>query len=219
MKETQPNEIIKQLLKDALENSQKGLIAKASKALVLLHKACKEFPFILWDDEQCLDLAKAFLIMYHFDILKSEEENIEIAHMAYLYAYRAMQTSQEQNNEDLLFDSLKELTLIVNTCEECFSHTIAKFYQPNKAELTHEEIHGSVLLANRVLPLVTYSFILDIEDTFHSFKDDEFLEDTCNQIESDYEQISDKLASEGKNIGKLCFKYVLKKVKEVSFEF
>lgn len=213
-------QVITSILDKALDFASKGQVGLANKPLRAIYRFCIEFPYFFWDHERLLDVAKSFLIMYHFDTFDDEDSNIRIAHFAYFYAFRSRQQAITANEEDKLFESLKELVLIVDTCQDCFTESASQFYLPkNKEEYSEAEIIGSKLLANRVLPIVEYSFILEIEDRFSSFRDDEFIESACNKIEMDFESISEKLSGEGRNIGILVFNYISEKLKSGQSDF
>lgn len=157
--------------------------------------------------------------MYHFDTFDSEEENIEISHWAYFYAYRSLTLAEERQDSKLVFDSLRDLVLITDECNDNFIDTASRYYQPRSGSISPQIAHDSRLMAARIMPLVAYSFILEIEDRFKSFQDDEVLEDVCNKIEMEFGNISDKLTNDARSIAKLIFVYTARKIEEKDFSF
>lgn len=214
-----PERILTDLIDTALESAQNRQVAKANKSFLAIYMLCREFPLILWDSPDLIKLTKTYILMYHFDTFDSEEENIEISHWAYFYAYRSYVLAIEQNNPKLIFDSLRDLVLITNECNDNFIDSAAKFYQPRTSSISQQIIQDSRLMAGRIMPLVSYIFILEIEDRFNSFQDDEILEETCNKIEMEYGNISEKLTNDARTISKMMFTNIANKIEARDFLF
>ncbi len=157
--------------------------------------------------------------MHHFETFDAEEENIEIAHWAYLYAYRCYEIATEQNDTQLIFDSLRDLVIILDNCNENFIDSVARYYLPKTGKITQDQIFESRQMATRILPLVTYGVILSIDEHFNSFKDDEMIENVCNEIETEYGTISDKLTKDAQQISRLLYKFTFNKVNSKDFSF
>ncbi len=220
MERTQdPITILNELVAAALDYTQQRQIAKANKSFLAIYSLCREFPFILWDSSEINKLAKTYLLMFHFETFETEEENIEISHWAYFYAYRSYMRATENNDSKLIFESLKNLVLITDECSENFIESAAKYFQPRSGDISQQIMLDSRQMAARIMPLVTYSFILDIEDRFNSFQDDELLEEVCNKIEMDYGNISEKLTKDASNIAKLLFAFTANKIQNKDFSF
>jgi hypothetical protein len=194
-------------------------MAKANKSFLAIYALCREFPFILWDHKALNDLSQVFLLMHHFDTFDTEEEMIEVAHWAYLYAYRAFELAQETDDDTLRFEALKSLVIIADECNEAFTDTVTQYYLPQSGKISQELISQRRQMASRILPLVTYAIILQIDEHFHSLRDDETLEAVCNTIEMEYGTISDKLTADATLISKMIFRHALRKIQAQDFVF
>lgn len=218
-KQTEPAIILTELIHSALNSVKNRQMAKANKSFLAIYSLCREFPFILWDSPVSLDLAKSFILMHHFDTFELETENIEVAHWAYLYAYRGYVLAIESEEQTAIFDALKDLVVIADECNESYIDSVARYYLPPNVSISQSQMHDARMMASRMFPLVTYSFILQIEDRFNSFHDDEIIETTCNKIETEYGTISDKLTRDAESISKMLYAYTLKRVQSKEFVF
>lgn len=219
-----PDELIKNLAQQGLENAEQGKLAEAKKYFSALHTIIEEFPHILWKDPEVYMLGKAYLVMYHIDLFDDEETNIALAHLALLFTKRGIQLLLESNimqsetGGSIVFDAMKNEIVIYKSCEDCFTHSIANFYKPKSA--TSDEVSlASIQLANRVIPYIQYDLLLKIEEFFESFQDDEYLEELCNEIESTYDNITDMLLVEANNVQKLLYHHIIGQVKNNSLQF
>lgn len=191
------------LIKNALQLAEKGLVAKATTQMRTIFNAVTIDNTLLWNDARIADLGKLFLVMYHFDIFDSEEENITLAHKALLYTMRAEELIE--STDDSLFDILKNQAIILKSSQDCFVDLVSVFYQDHKREQTDDSLRGSRSLAQRVLPYVLYHVLIQITDRFDGFRGDHFLEDCCNDIEEEFPNISEKLMKEAANIKRLVY--------------
>jgi len=216
--------LIKQLIDKAFNAGESGDKKNANRYLKAIYDITIEYPNILWHDREVYRLGKAFLIMYHFDIFEEEEINIGLAHLALFFTQRGIEVllkGEESALDDKnvhLFEALKNEIVIFKSCEDCFVHSISQFYRP-KGDEKQDTYSVSLQLANRVLPYIQYDLLLKFEERFGSFEDDEFLEETCNDIEMRHDSISEKLLLEAVNIQKLVQHYIADKVVNNDFEF
>ena len=190
-----------ELLDQTIEYAEKGLRAKASRGLRSINAISLEQPRLLWDSPEVHKQGKAFIVMYHFDIFDSEEENIIIAQKAYVYTQRGIELHGTTSPHS--FNIFKNLAIVLKLCQDCFVDVVSLFYQKHGTNLTEEALKGSQLLASRVLPYVLYQVLLEMTDAFDGFNNDSFLEDVCQELESEFPSISDKLVKEASNIRKL----------------
>ena len=176
---------------------------------------------IAWDDMHIHLLGKACMLMYHLDLFDDEDTNVELAHLALLYTQRAEELFKtgKIENSDILFEILRIQAVLFKTCEDCYIENISNFYRPHNAEASDEIKKGSMMLAQRVMLYVLYSVLIEITDTFESFRGDAFLEDICRNIELENPSITEKLTKEGSNVRKLLYTFSKAKIIKGDFSF
>jgi len=196
---------IEKLIESSLSFAEKGLINKSTLPLKKIYSMCLSNPFFAWNDsETLLDISKTFTIAYHFDIFDSEKDNITITELAYLYAYRAYLLETQKNSDtDLLFAILKQLCIILQNNGESILPKLSEYFSTTK--LNNQNKTLDIKLAEKILPILVYVFIIEIEDTFHSFRDDDFIEQTCNNIELDFKELDDNLFEKSKILSQKLF--------------
>jgi len=195
------------LIRDSLTAAERGLRAKAATNLRKVHGICNEHPFCLWETDEVFLLGKTYLVMYHFDVFDSEDQNIIIAHRALMYLQRAEELFKLSPGASGIpvFEVMKCQAVILKLCQDCFIGDVSQFYQPQQRKASAEEINGANMLAARVMPYVLYHVLLEITDRFNGFCGDAFLDDTCRDIEHEFPNISDKLIKEASNVRKLLY--------------
>jgi len=209
-----PQELVITLADQIITLSNEGNKAQASKILETLYAILKEFPHILWNSVKVWKLSKALLIMYHYDVLDKEDENIYIAELAYIYAQRTQElfeNSLQENAEDDYFYAIHTQLVLLTTCEDCFTLTVEQFYA-NSGKIDEKTLQIAHSLASEVMPFVKYSLLEKIESEFDGYRKDAFLEQLCNEIELDYPEISDNKITHGGKIHKMLVNTLAKKL-------
>lgn len=215
-----PIQIVANLVQDIIANTETSNIGKAQKSIKILFPILKEFPTLIWDDSILYNTSLALMMAYHTDTFEEEDDNLLLTHLAFAYLTRAQELAIENSpeNQNQLFNILRTKVILLKTCEDSFIDTISKLYLIRQ-EANYKNKHTCLQLANTIIPLVQYHVLLEIDDTFNGFNNDDALEEICNEIELSRESISDKLMKEASNINNLLFIYIKNKLSTKDYNF
>jgi len=209
-------EQLRATISEAIELGQNGKIRAGKEALRFIYKEIKEDPFVLWNDAFVSQLGKSIIMMIHWDLIDEEEENIGLAHLAYLYISKAIEAEEKRSPEvDTceLFRLRKDRIIVMKSFDDFFVDSLQDFYfSDNKAgDLdTHNE-QRKIVLAR--LPFMQFSDIYHIEQDYPNLRDDEFLLDLANYIEHEQEFTNEHL-KEAFLLHQILFKSTFEKLKK-----
>ena len=213
---TQNTEELKELVSAAIENGQNGKIKASKSALRDIYSTIKNNPFLLWEDSYVSQLGKAIIMMIHWDMIDDEDENIGLAHLAYLYISKAIEKEeniQPESDKCELFRLRKDRIIIMKSFDDFFVESLQNFYfADNKAtDLdTYNEQRKAVLSR---LPFMQFSDIYLIEQDYPNLRDDEFLLELANMIEHDQEFTNENL-NEAFLLHKILYKFTYEELKK-----
>ncbi|MDQ2179048.1 hypothetical protein [Marinifilum sp. D714] len=213
---TQNIEELRELVSAAIENGQSGKIKACKSALNDIYTTIKNDPFLLWEDSYVSQLGKAIIMMIHWDMIDDEDENIGLAHLAYLYISKAIEKEESLQSESdncELFRLRKDRIIIMKSFDDFFVESLQNFYfADNKATNldTYNEQRKAVLSR---LPFMQFSDIYLIEQDYPNLRDDEFLLELANLIEHDQEFTNENL-NEAFLLHKILYKFTYEQLKK-----
>lgn len=202
-------------ISEAIELGQNGKIRAGKIALKTIYQEIKKDPFVLWNDTFISQLGKSIIIMIHWDLIDDEEENIGLAHLAYLYISKAIEQEENLHSETdscELFRLRRDRIIIMKSFDDFFVDSLQDFYfSDNKADnLDSHNQQRKIVLAR--IPFMQFSDIYNIEQDYPNLRDDEFLLDLANYIEHEQE-FTDENLKEAFLLHKILFKHTYEKLK------
>ena len=209
-------EQMRAIISEAIDLGQNGKIRACKSALRQIYKSIKEDPFLLWNDTFVSQLGKSIIMMIHWDLIDDEEENIGLAHLAYLYISKGIEKEESlQSGSDTceLFRLRKDRIIVLKSFDDFFVDSLQEFYfADNKANNrdTYNEQRKAVLSR---MPYMQFSDIYLIEQDYPNLRDDEFLLDLANFIEHDNE-FTDENLKEAFLLHKILYKHTFEKLKK-----
>jgi hypothetical protein len=214
-------EEFREKISEAIDLAQDGKMKAGREALRSVYQCMKENPFLLWDDVHVSQLGKAIIIMIHWDLIDEEEENIGLAHLAYLYLSKAIMEEEKKHPEvDTceLFRLRKDRIIVLKSFDDFFVDSLIDFYfSDQKAENLDDYNEQRKAVLSR-MPLMQFADIYLIEQDYPNLRDDEFLLDLANYIEAD-EEVNEENLKEAFLLQKILFKHTYDKVKNKTLIF
>ncbi|RUT80015.1 hypothetical protein [Ancylomarina longa] len=210
-------EQMKQLVTEAIDLGQNGKIRDSKIALRKIYQILKKDPFILWEDIMVSQLGKSIIMMIHWDLLEEEEENIGLALLSYLYISKGIKREENLNSEvDLceLFRLRKDRIILLKSCDDSFVDSLISFYFADKKATnldTYNEQRKAVLSR---LPYLQLSDIYLIEQDYPNLRNDEFLLELANYIESDHQDFSNENLKEAFLLHKVLYQQIYANLKD-----
>lgn len=213
---TQNIEELRELVSAAIDNGQSGKIKACKSALRDIYSTIKKDPFLLWEDSYVSQLGKAIIMMIHWDMIDDEDENIGLAHLAYLYISKAIEKEeniQPESDKCELFRLRKDRIIIMKSFDDFFVESLQNFYfADNKAtDLDSYNEQRKAVLSR--LPFMQFSDIYLIEQDYPNLRDDEFLLELANMIEHDQEFTNENL-KEAFLLHKILYKFTYEELKK-----
>ncbi|MBO4778352.1 MAG: hypothetical protein J5588_07660 [Bacteroidales bacterium] len=187
-----PEEVVLAVVNSVLELSNEGKQAKAQHILPFVYQSVMEYPHILWNSAEVWKVAKALLVMHHYDMIEEEEDELRMIQIAFVLCQRAIELCEKdmENNRDHYFNALHTQTMLLTSCSDYFADTIAELC--SKTVLSEEERAVALRLANRILPILSYNVVVKIDDAFENFNNDTYLAELCNSFELEHPDITPK---------------------------
>ena len=204
------------LVTEAIDNGQNGKIKASKVALHAIYDKIKEDPFILWEDSFVSQLGKALIMMIHWDLIDDEDENIGLAHLAYLFISKAIEKEESQHPENdicELFRLRKDRIIVMKSFDDFFVESLQSFYFADNTvpDLETKNEQRKAVLSR--LPFMQFSDIYLIEQDYPNLRDDEFLLELANYIEHDQEFTNENL-KEAFLLHKILYKYTYEQLKK-----
>ena len=78
MNQNNPEEVLLAVVNKVLEFSGEGKQAKAQHILPFVYESVMQYPQLLWDNKEIWKIAKALLVMHHYDMIDDEDEEIKM---------------------------------------------------------------------------------------------------------------------------------------------
>lgn len=209
-------EKLRATISEAIELGKNGKIRTGKEALKIIYQEIKNNPFVLWEDSFVSQLGKSIIMMIHWDLIDEEEENIGLAHLAYLYISKAIdkeENLQPETDSCELFRLRKDRIIVMKSFDDFFVDSLQDFYfSDNKANnLDSHNQQRKIVLAR--IPFMQFSDIYNIEQDYPNLRDDEFLLDLANYIEHEQEFTNENL-KEAFLLHKILFKHTFEKLKK-----
>lgn len=207
---------LRELIKSAIDNGQNGKIKESTTALRKIYSALKKDPLLLWDDSFVSQLGKSIIMMIHWDLIDDEDENIGLAHLAYLFISKAIEREENMQPEIdkcELFRLRKDRIIVLKSFDDFFVESLQSFYfADNKANDldTYNEQRKAVLSR---LPYMQFSDIYLLEQDYPNLRDDEYLLEVSNLIEHNQEFTSENL-NEAFLLHKILYKFTYEQLKK-----
>lgn len=197
-----PQEFLLTAIDNVLLYSEQQKQYKAEEVLPLIYSIVQDYPHILWNSPDVWKLAKAFMILYHYDAGDDEHKGMTIIKQAYMYAVRSVELCEktvEYTHTDTHFNALHTQILLLSTCEDVFIGALADVYQ--RLHSHDEHIHAIAnKLAQKIIPIITYNMLVKVDDTFEQFNHNQLLESMCNEFELDNPDITTKQLDEADKV-------------------
>lgn len=197
-----PQDFLLAALDKVLLYSEQQKQHKAEEVLPHIFAIVEEYPHILWNTPHVWKLAKAYMILYHYDAGDDEQRSMTIVKQAYMYAIRAVELCEkipEYTCTDMHFNALHTQIMLLSTCEDVFVGALADVYVHLHA--SDARIHEiSTKLAQKIMPIITYNMLVKVDDTFEQFNHNEVLEAMCNEFELDNPDITPKQLNEADKV-------------------
>lgn len=204
-------ELVIQAADTAFALAEKGQQSKAEKYLLSVYEITQEFPQVLWDHPESWKLAKAYLLLYHFDSIPQESETITSLQKAYIYAQNSITYYiKHPADKENFYQGLYTQILLLSTCVDGYETILTHLYI-NKAQTTNLRLAQA--LATKVLLLITYILLVEIDDNFDNFNNNRDLEQLCNTIEIENPDITVKKIEEAQKIATLLANHCLRAFK------
>lgn len=209
------SEEFQNIVLQAIELAQNGKTKACNQHLRNIYSTLKTNPLILWENSQISQLGKSLLLMLHLDLIDDEEKSIGLVLLAYLFLTKGIQNEEEMPETDLceIFRIRKDRIILLKTFDDFFVDSLQEIYYSNDKAANREAYNEQRKAVLSRVPFMQFSDIFDIEQDYPNLRDDEFLLDTSNYIESEDEITSDNL-KEAKLLHKILFKHSFQKLKE-----
>ena len=215
MNQNNPEEVLLAVVNKVLEFSGEGKQAKAQHILPFVYESVMQYPQLLWDNKEIWKIAKALLVMHHYDMIDDEDEEIKMLQMAFVFSQRAVELSEPEEGspaDDDYFHALHTQIMLLSSCQDYYTTTIADLC--SKPEMTDEERMIAHRIANRIIPVIAYNMIVKVDDTFEDFHNDSLLEEMCNKFELDNPDITSKQLDDAIKIHKMLIRTYLEHFKK-----
>ncbi len=208
MASTQKN--ITSAVLSAIDLGQQGKIKACKEQLQTIYSCIKGQPFLLWDTEFTASMGKAIVLMIHFDLIDDEDENINLAHWAYLFISKGINTELQKTSPDnlKLFSFRKDRVILLKSFDDFFVDSLRTVYYSDNLTNDMDTYleHRKVVLSR--IPLLILSDIYHIEQQHPNLNNDTYLLEVANYLEQDMEITTEEL-KEGNLLHQVLFQYIL----------
>ena len=215
MNQNNPEEVLLAVVNKVLEFSGEGKQAKAQHILPFVYESVMQYPQLLWNNKEIWKIAKALLVMHHYDMIDDEDEEIKMLQMAFVFSQRAVELSEpDEGNaaEEDYFHALHTQIMLLSSCQDYYTTTIADLC--SKPEMSDEERMIANRIANRIIPVIAYNMIVKVDDTFEDFHNDSLLAEMCNKFELENPDITPKQLDDATKIHKMLIRTYLEHFKK-----
>jgi hypothetical protein len=189
-----PEQIVANLIDNILTAANAGNKKRVMQLFPTLNAVITEFPGILWHAPHVWKLAKALLIIYHYDVLDDEDDSIQLVERAFMYAQRAVDIAEKQQGivqNASYYEALHTQVVILSSCADCFAHSIADICAV-KSHNDREYIQTAFRFSHTIISLMQYAILEKMEEHFGDFSQDAYVAELCNHIEQEVPDISAK---------------------------
>ena len=204
----------------ALDLGQNGKTRACNEQLRTIYATLKTEPLILWESSQVSQLGKSLLLMLHLDLIDDEEKNIGLVLLAYLFLSKGIQNEEQMPEIDFceMFRIRKDRIILLKSFDDFFVDSLQEIYFANEKPANREAYNEQRKAVLSRVPFMQFSDIYDIEQDYPNLRDDEFLLDTANFIESGEEMTSEHI-KEAKLLHNILFKQSFQKLKEEKINY
>jgi hypothetical protein len=210
MYDSNPEEVLLAVVNKVLDFANEGKQAKAQHILPFVYESVMNYPELLWNNVEVWKIAKALLIMHHYDLVEDEADELRMLQMALVFSERAIELceSNKETPQDVYFKALQVQVLLLSSCSDYYADTIVEMC--SKTLLPAEERMMALRLANKIMPMLSYNVLVKVDDAFENFNGDAFLSNLCNEFELNNPDLEPKQLEDAKKIHKMLIHTYLK---------
>ena len=210
MYDSNPEEVLLAVVNKVLDFANEGKQAKAQHILPFVYESVMNYPELLWNNVEVWKIAKALLIMHHYDLVEDEADELRMLQMALVFSERAIELceSNKETPQDVYFKALQVQVLLLSSCSDYYADTIVEMC--SKTLLPPEERMMAIRLANKIMPMLSYNVLVKVDDAFENFNGDAFLSNLCNEFELENPDLEPKQLEDAKKIHKMLIHTYLK---------
>ena len=210
MYDSDPEEVLLAVVNKVLDFANEGKQAKAQHILPFVYESVMNYPELLWNNVEVWKIAKALLIMHHYDLVEDEADELRMLQMALVFSERAIELceSNKETPRDVYFKALQVQVMLLSSCSDYYADTIVEMC--SKTLLPPEERMMAIRLANKIMPMLSYNVLVKVDDAFENFNGDAFLSNLCNEFELENPDLEPKQLEDAKKIHKMLIHTYLK---------
>ncbi|SRR5574344_178367 len=210
MYDSNPEEVLLAVVNKVLDFANEGKQAKAQHILPFVYESVMNYPELLWNNVEVWKIAKALLIMHHYDLVEDEADELRMLQMALVFSERAIELceSNKETPRDVYFKALQVQVMLLSSCSDYYADTIVEMC--SKTLLPPEERMMAIRLANKIMPMLSYNVLVKVDDAFENFNGDAFLSNLCNEFELENPDLEPKQLEDAKKIHKMLIHTYLK---------
>ncbi len=209
------SEELQNIVLQALEFGQDGKTKACNELLRQIYTSLQTDPLLLWDNNHVSQLGKSIILMLHLDQIDDEEKSIGLVLLAYLFLSKGIHNEEQMPEIDLceLFRIRKDRIILLKSFDDFLVDSLQEIYFSKEKPADREAYNEQRKAVLSRVPLMQFSDIYDIEQDYPNLRDDEFLLETANYIESE-EEINSEHIKEAKLVHNILFKHSFQKLKE-----
>ncbi len=190
---------------DLLELAATGKMARNKARLLELHQLLKTNPLQCWDELDILKQGQATLLLLFSDVIENEDEEIWVAHLAYLYFTKALTLDHE--NQLLSFAALKNRLILLSRYDDFFAETVQYFYFKDQPTQNQEELNQRRFFALSQIKQMQRHDLLLLEQLDDRLNEDEVLLDIEQLLYSETEDLTEATIQEIRQLHDILFQY------------
>jgi len=191
-----PQDMVLSLVDKILQAGNRAHTLPLDTMLETLQTIIRKFPQLLWSHPHIWKLAKAYAVMYHYDVREDEDENITLIEHAYIFAQRVIDLYEKSDSHKVTredyFAAMHTQVMLLSTCGDCYIPELSNLYTQEETESQSESYTIARQLSYTMLEYIQYAIIDKITEQFDGLGNDEFLEHRCHEIEMEHENLSQK---------------------------
>ena len=210
MYDSNPEDVLLAVVNKVLDFANEGKQAKAQHILPFVYESVMNYPELLWNNVEVWKIAKALLIMHHYDLVEDEADELRMLQMALVFSERAIELCElnKETPRDVYFKALQVQVMLLSSCSDYYADTIVEMC--SKSLLPPEERMMAIRLANKIMPMLSYNVLVKVDDNFENFNGDTFLSNLCNEFELENPDLEAKQLEDAKKIHKMLIHTYLK---------
>ncbi len=200
------------IVEDAIDLGQQGKIKSCKEKLRTIYSCIKENPSILWETPHIASMGKSIILMIHLDLFDDEEENIELAHWAYLFISKGLHQELSQPTPDTAkcFMLHRDRIILLKSFDDFFVDSLRAFYYSDKLNCDMDTYLEQRRVVLTRIPLLILSDIYEIEQMYENLNNDTYLLEVANYLEKELVVTKEEL-EEASLLHRVLYQYLIKK--------